>query len=56
MKSPIALNTGVAIVVMALLAGCGQTGPLYMPKPPTKPAAPPAPQTPSVSNPASQNP
>ncbi|WP_426320741.1 LPS translocon maturation chaperone LptM [Pseudoduganella sp. R-43] len=44
----------------ALLAGCGQTGPLYMPKRPAKPAAeakpgvaPPAAPVPSTP-PASQ--
>jgi predicted small lipoprotein YifL len=35
-----------AFLFAALLAlgltGCGQTGPLYMPKPPAKPATPPA--------------
>lgn len=40
MKSPFALNIGTAAVVFGLLAGCGQTGPLYLPKPPAKPAAP----------------
>jgi predicted small lipoprotein YifL len=33
-KSTLALVIGAA----ALLAGCGQTGPLYMPKPPARPA------------------
>ncbi|MES2900534.1 MAG: lipoprotein [Pseudomonadota bacterium] len=39
MKSPSALNTGIAAVVLLglLQAGCGQTGPLYMPKPQAKP-------------------
>jgi predicted small lipoprotein YifL len=46
-----------AAVLAALLAGCGQPGPLYMP-PPLKPtpatAAPvPAPGTPSANAPAS---
>ncbi len=36
-KSPFALLTSLA-TLMALSA-CGQTGPLYMPKPPTRPAA-----------------
>ncbi|MES2319740.1 MAG: lipoprotein [Pseudomonadota bacterium] len=57
MKSPSALNTGIAAVVLSglLLAGCGQPGPLYMPKPPAKPAAkasaplPPPPPSPSAS-------
>jgi len=29
----------VATVAAVFLTGCGQTGPLYMPKPPNKPAA-----------------
>jgi predicted small lipoprotein YifL len=33
-KSTLALIIGAA----GLLAGCGQTGPLYLPKPPAKPA------------------
>ncbi|WP_083940997.1 LPS translocon maturation chaperone LptM [Pseudoduganella violaceinigra] len=44
----------------ALLAGCGQTGPLYLPKPPSKPVtagkpgvAPPSAPVPSTP-PASQ--
>ncbi|WP_167076065.1 LPS translocon maturation chaperone LptM [Massilia aquatica] len=40
MKSSSALNIGIAAVVFGLLGGCGQTGPLYLPKPPAKPAAP----------------
>ncbi|MDQ1919913.1 LPS translocon maturation chaperone LptM [Massilia pseudoviolaceinigra] len=40
MKSSSALNIGIAAVVFGLLAGCGQTGPLYLPKPPAKPAVP----------------
>lgn len=36
-KSPFALLTSLA-TLMALSA-CGQTGPLYLPKPPTRPAA-----------------
>ncbi|HEU4374292.1 MAG TPA: lipoprotein [Telluria sp.] len=40
MKSSLALFIGAA----ALLTGCGQTGPLYMPKPPAKPAPAPAAQ------------
>jgi predicted small lipoprotein YifL len=39
-KSSLALFIGAA----ALLAGCGQTGPLYMPKPPARPAPAPAAQ------------
>ncbi|WP_371868518.1 LPS translocon maturation chaperone LptM [Telluria aromaticivorans] len=35
MKSSIALLCGAAM--LAALAGCGQTGPLYMPNPPAKP-------------------
>jgi len=39
-KSLFSRNTGIAAVVLSglLLAGCGQTGPLYMPTPPAKPA------------------
>ncbi|MGH8855923.1 MAG: LPS translocon maturation chaperone LptM [Telluria sp.] len=36
MKSSIARVSGAVLV--AALAGCGQTGPLYMPTPPAKPA------------------
>lgn len=36
-KSSLALPTA-AILLAGLLAGCGQTGPLYMPNPPAKPA------------------
>ncbi len=44
-KSPFALAA-----CLALLAACGQTGPLYMPKPPAKPAATPVkPVTPVVA-------
>jgi predicted small lipoprotein YifL len=56
-KSPFALNTGIAAVVFGLLlAGCGQPGPLYMPKPPAKPAPKastptPPPPAPSTSGP-----
>jgi predicted small lipoprotein YifL len=57
-KSTLALIIGAA----GLLAGCGQTGPLYMPKPPAKPAPaakpvqqPAIPQIPSTSpTPAAQ--
>ncbi|MEX5747965.1 lipoprotein [Massilia sp. X63] len=57
MKSTIALLSGAA--VLAALAGCGQTGPLYMPNPPAKPApsataaANPQPAQPVPSNNAS---
>jgi predicted small lipoprotein YifL len=44
-KSSLAL----IIAAAALLAGCGQPGPLYMPKPPAKPAATQAPvQAPAI--------
>jgi predicted small lipoprotein YifL len=40
------------LALLALLSGCGQPGPLYMPKPPTRAAAkatpPPAPAVPST--------
>ncbi|WP_426175802.1 LPS translocon maturation chaperone LptM [Massilia sp. TWR1-2-2] len=49
MKSSLALIIGIA----ALLAGCGQTGPLYMPTPPAKPAAPLAAPAIPVSPPSS---
>jgi predicted small lipoprotein YifL len=45
-KSSSALNIGIAAVVFGLLAGCGQAGPLYLPKPPAKPAVPAAAATP----------
>jgi len=39
-KSSSAFYIGTAIVVTSFLAGCGQPGPLYLPKPPAaKPAA-----------------
>ncbi|HWJ96418.1 MAG TPA: lipoprotein [Telluria sp.] len=38
MKPSLALTTAAAALSLGL-AGCGQTGPLYMPKPPAKPAA-----------------
>jgi predicted small lipoprotein YifL len=51
-KSTIALVSSAA--VLAALAGCGQTGPLYMPNPPVQPAAvPPVPAQPVPSNNAS---
>lgn len=43
-KSFLALTTAAAVLSLGL-AGCGQTGPLYMPKPPAKPA-------PAASSPA----
>jgi predicted small lipoprotein YifL len=53
-KPSLALFIGAA----ALLAACGQTGPLYMPKPPAKPAKPATvitpPATPPSSTPAAQ--
>ncbi|WP_084677094.1 LPS translocon maturation chaperone LptM [Massilia niastensis] len=36
-KSSIALLPGAALLALAL-SGCGQTGPLYLPNPPAKPA------------------
>ncbi|HZV63450.1 MAG TPA: lipoprotein [Telluria sp.] len=50
MKSTIALKLSAAACAAALLAACGQPGPLYMPKPPTKPVPPAAP--PSANPPA----
>lgn len=62
-KSTLALHIVTLASVSALLAGCGQPGPLYLPKPPAKPAtanelgkpgvAPPASPVPSTP-PASQ--
>jgi predicted small lipoprotein YifL len=55
-KPSIALNIGTAAVVFGLLAGCGQTGPLYMPQPPAKPQPVPAqaPAMPPVSSTVAQ--
>jgi predicted small lipoprotein YifL len=56
-KSSIALLSGAAM--LAALSGCGQTGPLYLPNPPAKPApaasaaANPQPAQPVPSNNAS---
>jgi predicted small lipoprotein YifL len=36
-KSPLAFNLGAAVLLAVLLAGCGQPGPLFLPKPPAKP-------------------
>nr|WP_155452804.1 lipoprotein [Massilia eburnea] len=63
-QAPILIvKSRIALAVLAttvLLAGCGQTGPLYLPKPPAKPAtagkpgvAPPEAPVPSTP-PASQ--
>jgi predicted small lipoprotein YifL len=30
------VKSSLALIIAALLAGCGQPGPLYMPKPPAK--------------------
>ena len=38
-KSPFALPA-FAVATLALMSACGQPGPLYMPKPPARPAAP----------------
>ncbi len=68
-KSSLARNTGAAAARLTVLAcvlattlattlaltGCGQTGPLYMPKPPAKQAPVPVPpHLPSASSPAAQ--
>ncbi|MTW03705.1 LPS translocon maturation chaperone LptM [Pseudoduganella ginsengisoli] len=37
-KSTLALHISAVACISALLAGCGQTGPLYLPKQPAKPA------------------
>jgi len=39
-KSSSAFYIGIAIVVSSVLAGCGQPGPLYLPKPPAAKGAP----------------
>ncbi|MDC8760270.1 LPS translocon maturation chaperone LptM [Janthinobacterium fluminis] len=39
MKSTLALYIGISLFISGMLAGCGQPGPLYMPKPPAKPPA-----------------
>ncbi|WP_210735943.1 lipoprotein [Massilia sp. Mn16-1_5] len=52
MKSPTArlITTAIPTALAIVLGGCGQTGPLYMPRPPAKPAAAPVkPVTPVVS-------
>jgi predicted small lipoprotein YifL len=54
-KSFIALKLGACAVLTGLLAGCGQPGPLYMPKPPAKPAPVSVSATlPAPSSPAAQ--
>ncbi|MEW6373686.1 MAG: lipoprotein [Pseudomonadota bacterium] len=53
MKSPIALLPA-AVLLAVTLAGCGQTGPLYMPTPPAKPANATLSSTPVMSTPAAQ--
>ncbi|HZX28756.1 MAG TPA: lipoprotein [Telluria sp.] len=40
MKPTTALKTAAALVAAACLGACGQTGPLYLPKTPAKPAQP----------------
>ncbi|MBQ5961828.1 lipoprotein [Massilia sp. ZL223] len=54
MKSSIALPTA-AVLLAASLSGCGQTGPLYLPNPPARPAPAPVeqPAQPVPSNNAS---
>lgn len=37
-KSNFSLFTGIILCLTALLSGCGQPGPLYLPKDPAKPA------------------
>ncbi|TFW21068.1 hypothetical protein E4L96_09485 [Massilia arenosa] len=41
-KPSLALKSAAALTLALCLAACGQTGPLYLPKPPAKPAQPPA--------------
>ena len=61
MNSTIARLSGAGLMAVTLaaglaagLSGCGQTGPLYMPNPPAKPAAAnPVPPQPVPSNNAS---
>jgi predicted small lipoprotein YifL len=53
-KSPFALPAA-GFVLATLLSACGQTGPLYMPKPPARTAAgTPAAGTPAAGSPANQ--
>ncbi|HEU4851311.1 MAG TPA: lipoprotein [Telluria sp.] len=40
MKPSIALKTAVAFAAAGVLAACGQTGPLYLPKKPPTPVQP----------------
>ncbi|HEV7815188.1 MAG TPA: lipoprotein [Janthinobacterium sp.] len=51
MKSSLAFYIGISILLSGALAGCGQTGPLYLPKlpPKTAPAKTPGATTPEVS-------
>jgi predicted small lipoprotein YifL len=55
-KSPFALPAA-GFVLATLLSACGQTGPLYMPKPPARTAAgTPAAGTPAAGTPAAGTP
>jgi predicted small lipoprotein YifL len=61
-KSFKASNTGTRHVVLALLlgaatmlTGCGQPGPLYLPKPPAKPVPAPAASTAPAPTPPAAN-
>ena len=48
-KSPFALPAALGtLLTLALLSACGQTGPLYMPKPPVRAGAP---ATPAAGSP-----
>lgn len=53
-KSPNALLPAAALAIFAAcaLSACGQTGPLYMPTPPAKPANATLSSTPVMSTPA----
>ncbi|WP_312434025.1 LPS translocon maturation chaperone LptM [Janthinobacterium sp.] len=48
MKSSSAFYIGTAIVVSSILAGCGQPGALYLPKPPAAKPAPKGPLEPAL--------
>lgn len=51
-KSPLAFYIGTFVLSTGLLAGCGQPGPLYLPKPPVSKPVKPAPAAPPNVAPA----
>lgn len=46
----------IALVALLALTGCGQRGPLVLPKPPSAPEAPASTQAPASSEPAASQP